>query len=80
MTAKRFDDVLQGMAGRLPFRPFTVEIVGGQRFQIDHPAALAYRGGAAVFFSPGGVPIFFDHESVATVASDIVDADADPSA
>ena len=30
--------------------------------------------GAAVFFSPGGVPIFFDHDSVTAVVSDIADA------
>ena len=41
-----------------------VELNGGRRFEIDHPTALIIREGVAVFLAPGGIPIWFDHESV----------------
>ena len=46
-----------------PFRAFTVELNGGRRFEIDH-LALVIRDGVAVFLAPGGMPIWFDHDSV----------------
>lgn len=49
---------------RQPFRPFTVELVSGDRFEVDYPDALVSRDGVAVFIGPGGVPVLFDHESV----------------
>jgi hypothetical protein len=64
MTAEHFDKALEGLKQRTPFHPFTVELIGGHRFEIDHPGALVVRDGVAVFISPGGVPILFDHESV----------------
>jgi hypothetical protein len=64
MTAENFDSVLQGLRQRQPFHVFTVELNGGQRFEIDQPGALVVRDGVAVFIAPGGVPIWFDHESV----------------
>jgi hypothetical protein len=41
-----------------------VELQGGERFEVDHPDAIVIPDGAAVFLAPGGVPIWFDHESV----------------
>ena len=64
MIAENFDQVLDTLAQRTPFQVFTVELHGGQRFEVDHPRALVVRDGVAVFLAPGGVPIWFDHESV----------------
>jgi hypothetical protein len=64
MTAENFDQVLNGLRARSPFRVFTVELNGGRRFEVDHGGALVVRDGVAVFLAPGGVPIWFDHESV----------------
>jgi len=64
MTAENFDKTLEGLKQRTPFHPFTVELIGGHRFEIDHPEALVVRDGVAVFIAPGGVPVLFDHESV----------------
>jgi hypothetical protein len=64
MTAENFDQVLDGLRRLRPFRVFTVELNGGQRFEVDHPEALVVRDGVAVFLAPGGIPIWFDHESV----------------
>jgi hypothetical protein len=30
----------------------------------DHPSAIVIRDGVAVFLAPGGVPVWFDHDSV----------------
>ena len=64
MTAENFDQVLDGLRLRQPFRVFTVELHGGKRFEVDHPGAIVVRDGVAVFLAPGGAPIWFDHESV----------------
>lgn len=64
MTSENFDRVLQSLSQRQPFRVFTVELQGGHRFEVDHPRAMVVRDGVAVFIAPGGVPIWFDHESV----------------
>jgi hypothetical protein len=67
MTADHFDQVLEGLRQLQPFRGFMVELQGGCRFEIDHPGALVVRDGVAVFIAPGGIPIWFDHESVGQV-------------
>jgi hypothetical protein len=64
MTAENFDNVLSGLQQVRPFRVFTVELKSGQRFEVDGPNAMVYRDGVAVFLAPGGVPMWFDHDSV----------------
>ncbi len=55
---------------RTPFRPFTVALVNGDRFQVDHPEALVLRGGVAVFITADGVPTLFDRESVSQLVGE----------
>ncbi len=64
MTTDNFESVLESLRQHQPFRVFTVELQGGRRFEVDHPEALVVRDGVAVFLAPGGVPIWFDHDSV----------------
>ena len=64
MTAENFDQLLTALRGHQPYRVFTVELHGGQHFEVDHPGALVIRDGVAVFLAPGGVPVWFDHDSV----------------
>ena len=63
MTAENFDRVLNGLADHKPFQVFTVELHGGERFEVGHPRAMVVREGVAVFLAPGGVPIWSDHDS-----------------
>ncbi|MFW6124869.1 MAG: hypothetical protein ACOC46_01865 [Pirellulales bacterium] len=51
---------------RRPFHPFAVELVSGDRVQVDHPEAVVLRSGVAVFVSAGGTPAF-DHEGVSQI-------------
>jgi hypothetical protein len=64
MTAENFDQILEALRTRKPYAVFTVELNGGHRFEVDHPGAMVVRDGVAVFLAPGGIPIWFDHESV----------------
>jgi hypothetical protein len=70
MTAENFNNVLNSLRLMKPYRVFTVELHGGQRFEVDHPGALVVRDGVAVFLAPGGVPIWFDHDSVNQIIGD----------
>lgn len=70
MTADHFDDSLQTLRQRTPFRPFTIELISGDRFEVDFPDALVVREGIAVYIAPGGVPRLFDHESVSQLIAD----------
>ena len=76
MTLDNFQQVLEALAKRNPFRPFTVEMVGGRRVEVDHARALVTRDGVAVYIAPGGIPIWFDHESVTAIVGDTASASA----
>ena len=67
MTTENFEKVLLAMLNRRPFKPFTVELHGEQRFEIDHPNATVLRQGVAIFLAPGPVPVYFDHDSVVQI-------------
>jgi hypothetical protein len=71
VDANNFDNALQAFRRRVPFRPFTVVLVNGDRFEVDHHEALVVRDGVAVFVGPGGVPVLFDHEGVAELVGDL---------
>jgi hypothetical protein len=64
VTAENFDNILGLLLRTQPFQVFTVELRGGERFEIDYPNAVSYRSGVAVFVAPRGIPHLFDHESV----------------
>jgi hypothetical protein len=76
MTAENFDRALRSFQRRTPFKPFTVEMVSGDRFQVDHPEALVFRGGVAIFVSKGAVPVIFDHEGVSQFLGESVQQSA----
>lgn len=65
--SQQFRPPLRAFQKRTPFKAFTVELVSGDRFQVDHPGAVVFRDGVALFVAKGGVPIVFDHEGVAQV-------------
>ncbi len=68
MTKENFELLLETFLAAHPFRLFTVELNGGRKFEVDSPRAVVFRDGVAVFVTPGGVPMYFDHESVNLVA------------
>lgn len=64
MTVENFDALIQTLCEHRPFKLFTIELNTGERIEIDHPQAINYRNGFATFITPGGKPMWFDHESV----------------
>lgn len=72
MEAGFFDQALNALKNRVPFRPFTVAMVNGNRFEVDYPGALVVRDGVAVFLGVGGVPILFDHKGVSQFIGELM--------
>jgi hypothetical protein len=64
MTPENFTRSLRAFALRVPFQPFLVELVSGDRFRVAHPEALALRGPVAIFIGPQAVVRLFDSASV----------------
>ena len=67
MTAEDFEAFLEAFVSRKPFKVFTVELHNGSRFEVDHPRAILWRDGYAIFAAPGHIPIYFDHEGVVQI-------------
>ncbi len=73
MQPDNFDHALTAIQKRVPFRPFTVALVNGDRFEVAHPGALVFRRGVAGFIGAGGIPVLFDHEGVSQFIGDLME-------
>lgn len=67
MDRETFTATIQALQNRKPFKPFTVALGDGERYEVNRPDTLALGDGAAVLLAPGNVPVFFDHEGVSQV-------------
>jgi hypothetical protein len=68
MTTETFEHGLRAFLRLKPFKPFTVELVSGDRFSVDHPEAVAVlRGGVAVHSDRRGEITIFDRTSVSQI-------------
>ena len=65
MERENFDRSLRAFRRPAPFHPFIVELVSGSRITVAHPEALAFNGGSPCYFDEDGIPVLFDHQSVA---------------
>lgn len=77
MDRETFTTTIQALQNRRPFKPFTVALVDGERYEVDRPNILAVGEGIAILIAPGGVPVFFDHEGVSQVIGDLPGRAAD---
>ena len=63
---------IQRLFRQVPFRPFAITFVGGERAMIEHPENVAFdpRAGASTDFYvlTGSLRLFSTFESVSTVA------------
>ena len=71
MDRETFTATIRAFRNRAPFRPFTVSLVNGDRYEVDLPETLALGDGMAVLVAPGNVPVFFDHEGVNQVVGNL---------
>ncbi len=67
MTREDFADTITTLWRLRPFRPFTVELLTGERFEVDRADAMIYREGTAVFIGPGPTFFLFFHDSVTQI-------------
>ena len=68
MHPNTFETALRGFIRNGPFRPFTVELVNGRQYVIEHPEALIFRDGRiAVYIAPDSSLTIFDPAGVAQV-------------
>ncbi|MCI0683383.1 MAG: hypothetical protein L0Y71_14865 [Gemmataceae bacterium] len=68
MLQANFERSLRRFTRRRPFRPFVVELTSGSQFFVQHPEALAFYNGIAVYLaSEGDDYMYFDHHTVARV-------------
>ena len=67
MISEHFERMLRATHGRVPFRPFIIALVNGDRLRVDHPEAMVLRGGVAAFVAADRTPTLFDHEGVSEV-------------
>lgn len=68
MQTEAFERSLRAFSQRVPFEPFEVELVSRTRFTVDHPEALVFRGGLAVYIALDGTPTLFDHDGVSRLS------------
>jgi hypothetical protein len=71
MQPQKFERSLRRLSQRVPFQPFTLELVSGSEITVDHPEALVFRAGIAVYVAPDGTPSVFDHESVSKLVATV---------
>ena len=64
MIGDHFSAVVRVLNERRPFPIFTIELQRGARMEIDHPGAFFMIEEVALFISPGGYRIWFDHSTV----------------
>jgi hypothetical protein len=76
MTAEHFQTTIHAFQKRVPFHPYLIELVSGDRIRVDHPEAMVLRGGVGVFVSAQGAPVIFDHEGVSQVIATPADSQA----
>lgn len=69
MESEKFDRSFRDFVRRRPFEAFRIRFVDGESIAIDHPEAVVFRGGVAVYISPRGEPTLFDHRSVSTLSN-----------
>lgn len=80
MRADEFTATVRVLTERRPFRPYTIVLVNGERYQIDYPLAISMGNGFAVHIAPGNVPVFLDHDAVSQIIGDFVPTPDDQAA
>src|SRR5262249_14146026 len=74
MTQEAFEQTLRELMRRRPFQPFIVELVSGDRFEVDAPESVAWNGGTAGYLRPSGEPILFHCKDVSQIITQTAEA------
>src|SRR5258708_30842783 len=71
MDATTFDREWRAFVRRRPFQSFTVEFSSGGTIEVEHPEALVFRSGVAVYIDVHGLPTLVDHAGVTRLICEI---------
>ena len=71
MDQETFTATILALQTRRPFKPFTVALVDGDRYEVDRPNILAVGERIAILVAPGDVPVYFDQEGVSQIIGDL---------
>jgi hypothetical protein len=64
MTPEVFETELRRLRWQEPFRPFVIELLSGERVEVDDGNGLSFAGGYGTFITAKGEPIEFAHNDV----------------
>lgn len=64
MNRDTLDLALASFSGRVPFRPFAIELMSGQQIAVRHPEAVAFWEELLMFRTERGHFQLFDPDSV----------------
>ena len=64
MDAAVFEDTLHRLVRCLPFQPFVIELVTGERLHVYERDALMFRGRTGTYFAPDKEMTIVDCENV----------------
>ncbi len=65
MTKDNFESALRSFCRMVPFQPFLIELVSGERMTVTHPKAVFLHNDLVVFTSPRKRYRLFDSSCVA---------------
>ena len=64
MKREQFEQAMNAMLKRQPFRPFVIEMDHGEQFVVGQPEAVHHHAGSALYFHPNEAFDFVDPENV----------------
>jgi hypothetical protein len=66
-----FTATIRALRNRIPFQPFTVALLNGDRYEVDRPDIPAMGEGMAILIPPGNVPVFLMSNGVNQIIGDL---------
>jgi hypothetical protein len=67
MRREIFLHVLQAFQRRRPWKPFTVELIGGSRIEVNHPESISAGKDIVSIHSTTGVHAYFEFAAVVQI-------------
>ncbi len=67
MQREEMESELRTRRWAVPKKPYVIELINGERIEIDDPEAVAFDGGAGGFINAQGEPIDFECEEIVRI-------------
>lgn len=70
MERESFEPSLHAFVRRVPFQPFTVELITGVKLPVDQPESLVVRANLAMYVASDGNMTLFDQLSMSRITTE----------